>query len=781
MPTIRYSKSAVYDPADSVLLTDAIDNGSIRRADDGTWDAVYRDAAGKLISAGKLVDEHGVALDATSTTLFADFSNAHRRVFVEGSDGGDVIAGGALNDRLLGRGGDDVLTGGAGADALFGGLGSDAASYAGSARPVTIDLGAGTASGGDAQGDTLTGIENLLGSDGSDTLTGDAGDNVIDGGAGSDVLDGGDGIDTLSLASLTVNRGNYIYVSMIDGYTQQLTGGNPSFDEFKNFENVIGSQFSDYIEGTTGSNRLEGAESNDVLAGYGGGDTLDGGEGNDTVGYHDFHGAGAAVVANLSDQSQNAGGALGDHYISIENLEGAAGDDILAGDAEDNYLDGAAGDDLLAGGDGADYLDAGQSDDVLVGGAGGDAMIGGDGYDTVSYADAASGVAMELGSWTSYNAGGGDAEGDYLKSIEKIVGSSFDDVLFDYGRTGTDLIGGDGNDEFHVQIRYDRTNDLPFETIAGGAGSDTVVFEPYGIYSGYTSTGEGVDVDLQNGTVGRDATGLTLSGIENVMGGRAYDTIYGDAGTNTLGGGEADDQLYGRDGDDTLQGGNGSDLLVGGTGADQLDGGDDDDTVDYSASTAGVIVDLAAGTGAGGDAEGDTLVSIEKVVGSAFDDVLTASATGSTLTGGAGSDQLVGGAGNDTLIGGDTLGDDAADIIDGGAGFDAVLYYGNLDSHIDLSGATANTGNAAGDVIRDVELLLSGAGNDTLIGTADANLIDAGGGDDTIVATAGKDIYAGSFGFDTVTYADFAHGVVEAITFSQTTETEALDCKASNG
>ena len=61
---------------------------------------------------------------------------------------------------------------------------------------MTVNLGAGTASGGDAAGDTLSGIENVIGSAQADTLTGDGGDNVLEGDAGNDSLDGGAGDDT---------------------------------------------------------------------------------------------------------------------------------------------------------------------------------------------------------------------------------------------------------------------------------------------------------------------------------------------------------------------------------------------------------------------------------------------------------------------------------------------------------------------------------------------------------------------------------------------------------
>ena len=80
---------------------------------------------------------------------------------------------------------------------MAGADGTDTASYAASDAAVTIDLSAGANTGGHAEGDTLTGIENLLGSRYADVLTGDAGPNRLDGGAGNDRLTGKAGADTL--------------------------------------------------------------------------------------------------------------------------------------------------------------------------------------------------------------------------------------------------------------------------------------------------------------------------------------------------------------------------------------------------------------------------------------------------------------------------------------------------------------------------------------------------------------------------------------------------------
>src|SRR5205085_11783157 len=97
-----------------------------------------------------------------------------------------------------GGGGDDQLRGGAGADVLDGGAGSDIANYQGSAAAVTVDLLAHTATGGDAQGDVLTSIENLYGSSNDDHLTGDNGANAIGGKNGNDTLVGNGGDDAMN-------------------------------------------------------------------------------------------------------------------------------------------------------------------------------------------------------------------------------------------------------------------------------------------------------------------------------------------------------------------------------------------------------------------------------------------------------------------------------------------------------------------------------------------------------------------------------------------------------
>jgi Ca2+-binding RTX toxin-like protein len=101
---------------------------------------------------------------------------------------------------LYGLGGNDLLVGRAASDGLDGGNGVDTASYAESAKGVSVDLGEpGKTQDTGAGGDALTDIENLVGSPHADALTGDDGANRIEAGGGPDSIVGKGGPDTLLL------------------------------------------------------------------------------------------------------------------------------------------------------------------------------------------------------------------------------------------------------------------------------------------------------------------------------------------------------------------------------------------------------------------------------------------------------------------------------------------------------------------------------------------------------------------------------------------------------
>jgi VCBS repeat-containing protein len=192
-----------------------------------------------------------------------------------GSSGVDTLNGGAGADTLVAGGGADLLNGGVGPDQLDGGAGIDTASYVGSTAGVNVNLATGAGSGGDAQGDVLTNIENIVGTPFNDTLTGDAKDNILAGGDGKDVLDGGAGIDTASYEIVS----SAVFADLATGKVKNISGVGK--DNLVNIENLTGSAFNDGLTGNGGANVLKGGGGNDTLTGAGGADTLTGGSGAD--------------------------------------------------------------------------------------------------------------------------------------------------------------------------------------------------------------------------------------------------------------------------------------------------------------------------------------------------------------------------------------------------------------------------------------------------------------------------------------------------------------------
>jgi hypothetical protein len=156
-------------------------------------------------------------------------------------------------------------------------------------------------------------------------------------------------------------------------------------------------------------------------------------------------------------------------------------------------------------------------------------------------------------------------------------------------------------------------------------------------------------------------------------------TIYGTLGADHVNGTGADDKIDARGGDD---------ILHGSAGSDHMDGGAGMDTVNYSASPAGVNVDLLRASQSGGDAQEDVLANIERVTGSDFADLLFGDGGANLLSGLAGDDVLNGRGGADVLTGGpgnDRFVFDSAANADG----DLITDWGAGD-FVDLSGIDAN-------------------------------------------------------------------------------------------
>jgi Ca2+-binding RTX toxin-like protein len=138
--------------------------------------------------------------------------------------------------------------------------------------------------------------------------------------------------------------------------------------------------------------------------------------------------------------------------------------------------------------------------------------------------------------------------------------------------------------------------------------------------------------------------GGATKGVNKVLGNWKDNVLIGTDGVDAISGRDGNDTLFGLAGLDELDGGEGDDVLNGGQDADIIDGGNGVDWASWDGSATGVIVDLAAGTGSGGDADGDTLISIEYLDGSQHDDVLRGDAGVNHIRGNGGNDNISGGA-----------------------------------------------------------------------------------------------------------------------------------------
>jgi hemolysin type calcium-binding protein len=178
----------------------------------------------------------------------------------------------------------------------------------------------------------------------------------------------------------------------------------------------------------------------------------------------------------------------------------------------------------------------------------------------------------------------------------------------------------------------------------------------------------------------------------------------GGVGDDVLDGGAGPDMLTGGSGHDVLLGGALDDILVDGVedaDADVFDGGEGSDTVSYGGRHAPVAVRLPASAENGTTGENDELRGIENAVGSSRDDLLVGDDAANLLDGGRGDDVLQARGGDDRLEGGS-----GRDVLRAGNGRDALAGGSGRDSLVCGSGADLVSGPAAGEVLgRDCESL----------------------------------------------------------------------------
>ncbi|RON92428.1 type I secretion target [Pseudomonas fluorescens] len=251
---------------------------------------------------------------------------------INAGDGNDVLTAGSGNNELHGGAGNDLLYSGPGNDLLDGGTGSDTASYAHATAGVTVNLGLlGAQNTLGAGTDSLTGIENLVGSNFNDTLTGDNNNNVINGGLGNDILNGGGGDDLL-----IGGMGNNTLTGGAGADTFQWLKGNSGHDLITDFtpgtdkldlsqllqgENGTTASLDDYLHFTVSGSGASVLTSIDVsaMAGATPNQTIDLAGVNLASHYGVTPGAGG-VVAGGHDTATIISGMLNDHSLKVDTV-----------------------------------------------------------------------------------------------------------------------------------------------------------------------------------------------------------------------------------------------------------------------------------------------------------------------------------------------------------------------------------------------------------------------------------------------------------------------------
>ena len=274
-----------------------------------------------------------------------------------------------------------------GNDALAGTLSNDTVSYAYAAAPVTVSLLITSQQNtGGAGLDTLTNINNLIGSDYNDSLTGNTQSNALDGGAGNDTLNGGVGADTLigGLGDdifIVNNVGDVIveyFNEGIDRISSSVTYNLPI-----NVENLTltgsvaingtGNDLANNIVGNAANNILSGGAGNDIISGFLGADTMIGGLGNEIYTVDNVN---DVVTENLNEGTDKVNSSV--TYTLSANVEdltltgslviNGTGNSLankVIGNAGNNQLDGGAGNDVLDGGAGSNILTGGTGNDLF--------------------------------------------------------------------------------------------------------------------------------------------------------------------------------------------------------------------------------------------------------------------------------------------------------------------------------------------------------------------------------------------------------------------------------
>ena len=772
-----------------------------------------------------------VATAGGTYTLAANVENAtlvNSVAFSLTGNGGDnVLTGNGAGNTLNGGAGNDTLDGGAGNDTLIGGAGNDTYVIDGLSDVLTEASDGGTdlvqvavtAAGGTYT--VATNIENatlintvafnLTGNAAANVLTGNAAANVLDGGLGNDTLVGGAGDDTYVIDSLSdvvteaVSDGTdlvQVAVAAAAGtYSLAANVENASLTNTVAF-NLTGNGLGNVLTGNNAANTLDGGAGDDTMVGGAGDDTYV----VDSAGDVTTEAAnGGTDLVQVAMAATGASYWLGEHVENAvlintvaANLSGNASDNVLTGNEAANRLDGGLGNDTLIGGAGDDTYVVDSAGDVITEAANGGADLVQVAIDTIGDTYIA---ADNIENLTLINTLAVNLAGTNLSNV--LTGNDADNVLDGDGSADT-LIGGGGNDTLNGGTGAD--------TLSGGSGND--------VY--YVDSAN--DIILEGSNTGIDTVFVDMTDMPNF--GTEYNAIRGAAfnypdyvpyyvmpdnvenlKNSTNGGyyyGNKSDNYFTFTGTANSNSDNAS--FSGLAGNDTIDasgwsGGNV--WAGYITAPSGINADLTTGNVADGYGTTDTLLNVNAISGSLFDDRIVGNQTFVNFYMPMGGNDYVDGNGgsNDVVWyyyspAGITY--DAANGIvteDGFGGRDQLVRITQLNASFftdTLSFASSSVGVSSGMTsyggmgFWGFENLAGSSFDDTLTGTSTANLIDGGAGNDallgddgndTLVGGAGNDSLDGGGGTDTATYqaATSAITVSLAITTAQITGGDGTD------
>ncbi len=716
----------------------AITNSNINRVYTGDGnDTITGDAVSSYLNGGRGNDSITAGSVATE---------------IVGGAGADRLTGGLGEDTIEGGAGNDFIEGGAGNDTLRGGTGNDtfvyrngnAASFGeevhGDGGTDKIQLrGAGTYDFGTGSGAfDVNSIEELeFYADGSNvSKTVILSNKELDSSSefsSTLLIDGNDNVGSNDTIIVNLDFGSNLDIS---GWTFQDWG---TLNLNDNLDRIL-------INGSSAANMITGSSQADVIDGGAGKDTINAGAGDDSVYW-------GPPLPALTDERTIDGGTGIDRILGGgTNFGIGAGFDLLAG----TYTNGAGFDETwtnfenynnAASASGSEFVLGTNAANVIIMGGGANLIEGRNGDDT-------------------------------------LIGNGGNDTIND-GIGADSVVGGAGDDMF---IAGDST--FIGDSWNGGGGTDTLSYELHS----WGSPTPAVVMDLLAGEMRYGGFVETATSIENLIGSNGDETMIGSNVGNLLDARDGNDSLEGGGGIDTLLGGLGNDTLIGGLGNDSVNGGDGDDliivgagdglddadggtgtdTLSYAGTNGGIEFDMTTGAFSYAGNSTHSAFNFENFIGSNGNDTITGTSGANSINGSLGSDRIYGGGGIDTIVGAagnDTL--DAGtsnDVVFGGAGND-LMIYGAGEGYDDFNGGTGTDSVRVGstwassmgfDLIAgtygsissmnydlvSVENVVSGAGNDSIVGSAAVNNLNGGAGDDTIHGGGGNDTVVGGTGAD---------------------------------